>query len=206
MILLASGYQTALDPPGWRAEPRFFNLRWQVAIKTSVAVAKYGFSPERWRRLGELVGVSQIWRRYPLSSSRFKLRFPCATTRLEKPLWTREMLETCQKKKTAEIRNPAFHGLGFAPNGKVNYRRSCNGSLYHMDRWAHPSLHMEGWNPWRLKNTWQTPLRKKIWCGTNLYMSRNGGFHSHGGTLKYGWFISVKISWKIPIQNGFFWG
>ena len=99
MILLASGYQTALDPPGWRAEPRFFNLRWQVAIKTSVAVAKYGFSPERWRRLGELVGVSQIWRRYPLSSSRFKLRFPCATTRLEKPLWTREMLETCQKKK-----------------------------------------------------------------------------------------------------------
>lgn len=38
------------------------------------------------------------------------------------------------EKKTAEIRNPAFHGLGFAPNGKVNYRRSCNGSLYHMDR------------------------------------------------------------------------
>jgi hypothetical protein len=37
-------------------------------------------------------------------------------------------------------------------------------------------------------------------------MSRNGGFHSHGGTLKYGWFISVKISWKIPIQHGFFLG
>ena len=101
------------------------------------------------------------------------------------------MLETCQKKKTAEIRNPAFHGLGFVPNGKVNYRRSCNGSLYHMDTLS------TSVSPYGRKKTGAERIFICPEMGVSIVM---------GGTLKYGWFISVKISWKIPIQNGFFWG
>jgi hypothetical protein len=79
------------------------------------------------------------------------------------------------EKKTAEIRNPAFHGLGFAPNGKVNYRRSCNGSLYHMDTLSTSVSPYGGLKPLApQKYLRNPPKKKKLVRNESLYVQKWG--------------------------------